>query len=233
MTVRDVGTVGSCEAGMAVCRVLTTMSIGRSNIVTLLSNFLMSCCGSALGVLSLSAVSVISASGVACLACTGGACECGSGEADGCGVGSAIDDSSGTSSVIAMDALLLRAARTPFADRLFGGDAALLGEVGSTTLSGGLNICDGSTDSLKRAFRVRPVVRGVAGSSVVFLREGALVVLAGAGVNSSSFSSGRRLMIVLSSSSDSSTTLRRVAIRREGRTGDSVDIVRGLLTPES
>lgn len=163
----------------------------------------------------------MSASGVLILAAPTSVC--GSGDAEGCGVGST--DTSVGSSVIAIEAaeiLLLRAALADFTDLRFGGEAALGGDVGSATLSGGLKICDGSADSLTLTRRVRVAAFGVASLFVAFLRF-ARGVRDGAGVNSSSSSSvcGRRLTTVLSSSSLSSITLRRGAARLDGRTGDT------------
>jgi hypothetical protein len=107
----------------------------------------------------------------------------------------------------------------------------------STTLSGGEKTCDGSMDiSLASTFRVwrreATVLRRGADSnvSVVFLRGDAFVFF-GAGVNSSSSSPFRvRLLIIEFSTSEpessSMTVFRRLAARREGRTGDVSAMVR-------
>ena len=163
----------------------------------------------------------MSVSGVPCR-------DVGSGEADGCGVGSG-GWISGTSGAMEMrEALLLRAVRAAAALRRFGGDF-FVGESGSsTTLSGGLKICEGSTDSPVRVRRPAAArLRGVVASPAVF-RRGDLVVLAAAGVNSSSSSSScLRLTTVFSTSdplSSSTTTFRRLAALLEGRSGEAVDI---------
>lgn len=147
----------------------------------------------------------------------------GSGDSDGFGVGS-----KGTSSaiVVALDTLLfLIFARTLCRGARFRGDAFFVGDVGAegSSLPAGANICEGSTDSLILVRRVLVVVFGVIVSSACFRLE-VRVVLAGAGVNSSSLSS---LLPCCSSSSDSSTTFRReAAALREGRVGDAADMVR-------
>lgn len=132
---------------------------------------------------------------------------------------------------VTADTLLLRDARTPFADRRFEGEDALVGEEGSRLLAGGLNICEGSTDSLVLPWRV--CARGVVFASMVTR----LVVRRGrtdSRVNSSPLSSAldmvcRRLITVSSSSESSSTILRRGARCRDGRDGDSADIVKSRL----
>ena len=98
----------------------------------------------------------------------------------------------------------------------------------SATLSGGLNICDGSTDSLAR---VRLAVFGVAAVDAVVPRLGeARVLRAGADVTSSSSSSSCcRLATVFSTSelllSSSTMTFLRDAARRDGRSGKAADMV--------
>lgn len=147
----------------------------------------------------------------------------GSGDSEGFGVGSV-----GASSaiVVAVDILLfLIFARTLCRGARFLGDAFLVGDVGAegSSLPTGAKICEGSTDSLILVLRVLVVDLGVIVSSATF-RLGARVVLAGAGVNSSSLSS---LFPGRSSSSDSSTTFRReAAARREGRVGDAADMAK-------
>lgn len=235
MTVRDLGSAGACGCETAgVARDRMTMSIGFSKWVMLVSTFCTCCweeedCGR--GVCSFMLVSVISARGVAFLAL-------GSGEAVGSGVGRIWEAvRSGASSVTDTETRLFLAARTVLTLRRFGGEAAFVGDGASSmstsismTLSGGLNICDGSTDSDARVRRVRVAVRGVAVTSFTILRR--VVFCTGAGVfSSSSFSSWTLwLMLLWSSSSESTTCLRREAMRLEGRTGDSADIAPVYLT---
>lgn len=164
----------------------------------------------------------MSVSGVPCR-------DIGSGDSDGCGVGSA-GGSSGASVAIEMfETLLFLAVLAAAALRRLGGDF-LVGDNGSsTTLSGGLKICEGSTDSLALFCR-RAAVRllGVVASPAVFLL-GDRVLFAGAGVKSSSSSSSPVWLTTLFSMSElpSSwmTGRRRAAARREGRSGDAADIV--------
>lgn len=164
----------------------------------------------------------MSVSGVPCR-------DMGSGEADGCGVGNG-GWSSGASAAIEMrETLLFRAARASLALRRLGGDF-LVGDSGSSiTLSGGLKICEGSTDSLTLVRLAAAVLLlGVVASPTVFLR-GERVAFAGAGVKSSSSSpsSCLRLIAVFSisePSSSSTMTFRRPAARRDGRSGDNADI---------
>lgn len=148
----------------------------------------------------------------------------GSGDSDGCGVGSG-GCSSGASGAI--ETLLLRAALASFTDRRFGA-AFFVGDNGSpASLCGGLKICEGSTDSLARV-RLTVLVLGVAAVLAAVLRRGDARVLFGAGVNSSSsLSSCFRLIVLLSTSelsSSSTTTFLLEAARRDGRSGDAVDI---------
>jgi hypothetical protein len=149
----------------------------------------------------------------------------GLGDSEGFGVGR---EGASSAMLVAVDILLfLMLARTLCRGARFRGDAFFVGEVGAegSSVSAGLNICEGSTDSLILVRRVLVAVLGVIVSSAVFRLE-VRVVLAGAGVNSSSLSS---LLAVCSSSSDSSTTFRReAAARREGRVGDAADMVREL-----
>jgi hypothetical protein len=169
------------------------------------------------GVCSFIVDSVISAKGVVCRGCRGVA----SGDSDGCGVGSG-GCSSGASG--AVETLLLRAALASFTDRRFGA-AFFVGDSGSpASLCGGLKICEGSTDSLAL---VRLAVLGVAAVLAAVLRRGDARVFFGAGVNSSSSLSSCRLIVLLSISelsSSSSTTFLLEAARREGRSGDALDI---------
>lgn len=164
--------------------------------------------------------SVISAKGVVCRGCRGVA----SGDSDGCGVGNGAC-SSGASGAI--DTLLLRAALASFTDRRFGA-AFFVGDSGSpASLCGGLKICEGSTDSLA-PIRLAVLALGVAAVLAAVLRRGDARVFFGAGVNSSSsLSSCLRLNVLLSMSelsSSSSTTFLLEAARRDGRSGDTLDI---------
>jgi hypothetical protein len=173
------------------------------------------------GVCSFIVDSVISSKGVVCRSCRGVA----SGDSDGCGVGSG-GCSSGASGAI--ETLLLRAALASFTDRRFGA-AFFVGDSGSpASLCGGLKICEGSTDSLALV-RLAVLVLGVAAVLAAVLRRGDARVFFGAGVNSSSssLSSCLRLIVLLSMSelsSSSSTTFLLEAARREGRSGDALDI---------
>lgn len=128
------------------------------------------------------------------------------------------------------ETLLFRTFLATAALRRFGDDF-FVGESGSSsTLSGGLKICEGSTDSVARVcLRAAVRLRGVVASPAVF-RLGDRIVFAGAGVKSSS-SSGAWLVIVFSMSelSSSTMTLRRAATRRDGRSGDAFDMVTELL----
>ena len=173
------------------------------------------------GVCSLIADSVISVRGVPCR-------DAGSGDAEGSGVGKDACSSGASDAIDMRGALLFRAARASLALRRFGGDL-FVGEIGSsTTLSGGLKICVGSTDSLCRVL-LAAVVRllGVVASPPTVLRRGD-VVFDAAGVNSSSSSSpSLRLLMVFSTSdpsSSSTTTFLRPAARRDGLSGDAADI---------
>jgi hypothetical protein len=173
------------------------------------------------GVCSFIVDSVISAKGVVCRGCRGVA----SGDSEGCGVGSG-GCSSGASGAI--ETLLLRAALASFTDRRFGA-AFFVGDSGSpVSLCGGLKICEGSTDSLALV-RLAVLVLGVAAVLAAVLRRGDARVFFGAGVDSSSsLSSCLRLIVLVSmselSSSSSSTTFLLEAARREGRSGDALDI---------
>jgi hypothetical protein len=119
----------------------------------------------------------------------------------GAGVGSVIVGASDT--VEAIDSRVFLFARTLCRPAFLRGDGFFVGDGGGSD-AGGLNICDGSTDSLIRVRR--------------------LVDLGGAGVKSSSPLIAR----LASSSSDSSTIfLREAAARRDGREGDTADIVGG------
>ena len=165
--------------------------------------------------------SVISESGVDRLAR-------GSGEVDVFGVGNGGGISEVPSGV--METRLFRLARTFLILLRFGGDTFLEGDGASEDVlfSVGLKIwegstVEGSTDSLALVLRLL-AVRGVAGTSVVFLR-GALLVRVGAGVNSSPLSSSIcPVSFPSSSSSESMIALRRAVARRDGLTGDSADI---------
>lgn len=131
-----------------------------------------------LGVCSLIAFSVMSFNGVPCL-------DAGSGDSEGCGVGSRLWRGAGSSGVSGAietpEILLLRAARASFTDRRFGG-AFFDGDNGSSaTLSGGLKICEGSTDSLTLVL-LAVLVLGVAAALAVVLRRGDARSLFGAGV---------------------------------------------------
>ena len=109
----------------------------------------------------------------------------------------------------------------------FLGDAFFGGDTGSGGMdSSGSKICDGSTLSPLRDRRVRPVVLGVGGTSVVFLRVCRLGLRWGAGVNSSSSSIGSALVVLWdSSSSDSSTrSFLRAAALLDGLVGEIVAI---------
>lgn len=156
----------------------------------------------------------------------------GSGEAEGLGVGSTGAKNEGASSAImgTLDILLfLMFARTLCLGALFFGGAFFVGDAGAAASSSsvGENICDGSTDSLALVRRVLLVAGVNMEVSFAGFRLVVRVVLAGAGVNSSSLSSswaGR------SSSSESSTIfLREAAARRDGRVGDALDMMCGLL----
>ena len=262
MVMRAFGTAGSCDCAMPNALVRTTMSIGFSSLLMLGSTFFTStlvpafgvCAFSAssvtsssgggviwavafLGVFSLIADSVMSVKGVPCR-------DAGSGEAVGCGVGSGGSSSGGSGAIETCETLLLRAALASFTVRRFGA-AFFVGDIGSSaTLSGGLKICDGSicdgsiTESpvlarLPAAARLR----GVGAALAVFRRGDARVLLAGAGVNSSSFSSSCvRLATLFSMSellSSSTTIFRRVAARREGRSGDAVDMATTMVCRSS
>lgn len=200
----------------------------------------------ATGVCSLIALSVMSASGVAFRCVTLGdagdelgfrvdsdptsdgvfSASSGSGESEGSGVGK--DD--GSSSGIGFEAgaidvrafLFARILCLPPAVR-FLGEAFFTGDNGSvfSAFSVASNISEGSIVSVARDLRVRPPVRGVAGSSAVF-RLVPRVVLAGAGVNSSSLS----LLVsgVWSSSSDSSMIFFLAAALLDGRVGETADM---------
>ena len=108
------------------------------------------------------------------------------------------------------------------------GDNVLAGDDGTVgaSLAGGLNICDGSTLSLKRVLRGFVATCGVSLKfAVVLLRIDVLFVVGsffGAGVNSSLASS--LLKLGSSVSGESITTRRRVAALREGLVGDAADI---------
>ena len=178
------------------------------------------------GVCSLIADSVISVSGVPCR-------DAGSGDAEGSGVGKEACSSGASGAIDMRGALLFRATRASFALRRFGGDL-FVGEIGSSTmLSGGLKICEGSTDSLCRVL-LATVVRlfGVIASPPTVLRRGDLV-FAAAGVNSSSSSSSCLRLITVFSTSDpsssSTTTFLRPAARRDGRSGEAADIATNYL----
>lgn len=228
MTVRDVGSAGCCESGIAAARVRTTMSIGFPSAVELMSSLPTRCgcsdCESGRRVCSLTVVSVISARGVALR-------ERASGEAEGCGVGR-VGETSVASSVASSGATdtetrLLRTVRAVLTLLRFGGDAVLEGEVGFPgRLSGGLNICDGST--LARGCRERVAVRGVVVRSAVLRLLEAAVLRAGAGVYSSSALSSCSAVGVdvtsVISSSESTNILRRPAVRLDARAGDWADM---------
>lgn len=115
--------------------------------------------------------------------------------------------------------------------RRLGGDFFVGDSGSSTTLSGGLKICegsiiDGSTESPVRVRRAAAVRRrGVVAVVHIVFRLGD--DRTGAGVNSSS-SPCCWLATLFSTSelpSSSTTTLRRAAARLEGRSGDAADIV--------
>ncbi len=168
----------------------------------------------------------MSVSGVPCR-------DSGSGDTDGCGVGSVRDRSGASAAIEIRDDLLFRAVLAAAALLRLGGDL-FVGDIGSsTTLSGGLKICEGSTDSLA-CVCLRVAVRRfgvVAGSAV--RRRGDRIDFAGAGVKSSSSSpSCCRVAMLFSMSelpSSSATTFRRVAARREGRSGDAADMATVIL----
>src|ERR1700712_4918117 len=173
-----------------------TMSIGFSSFVFLASTIAIS--GFATAGCSLIACSVISPNGVEIRGRVGemgaGVGEApivvsGSGEADGSGVGRATVASDGSSAIDARAFLFARTPTRPPVAR-FRGDAFLTGDDDSegATLSGGLNIWDGSTASLARVRRARVAVCGVEGTSTV-LRLVDCRVLRGAGGKSSSLSS--------------------------------------------
>lgn len=212
---------------MPVALVRTTMSIGFSNTVTrastLFTSIGCSCfgvaprvasgmsssgvpcrdCGSAFGVRSLI---VVSSASLICVA----SMVCGLGDIDACGVGS---DGGSSARLGASEARLLRTALAALTVRRFGGDF-FDGDTGSSiTLSGGLKICDGSTDSPVLVWRVRVDVRGVAVASVILRRDGDFVTRVGAGVSSSSSSSlscsEDMMLFSLSSSSESKRTILR------------------------
>lgn len=173
------------------------------------------------GVCSLIVDSVMSVNGVPCR-------DMGSGDSDGCGVGSG-GWSSGASAAIEMrETRLLRAVLAAAALRRLGGDFFVGDNGSSTTLSGGLKICEGSADSIARVCRRAAVLLfGVVASPTV-LRLGDRTFFAGAGVNSSSSSSSLVWSIMLFSTSElpssCTTGRRRAAARRVGRSGDAVDI---------
>ena len=253
MVIRALGATGSCDWGMPSAFVRTTMSMGFSSLLTDGSTFFTptfstltvrtfssspvasSSSGGVtrravgFGVFSLIVDSVISFKGVACR-------DAASGDAVACGVGGSCDSST-SGAIDTLGARLLRAARASFTLRRLGGDF-LVGDNGSsTTLSGGLKICDGSIceTSICDASTVRLApaarLRGVVAVAVpVVLRLGdARVVRAGAGVNSSSSAACAWLITVFSTSellSSSTTTLRRAA-RRTGRSGEAADIATG------
>jgi hypothetical protein len=113
---------------------------------------------------------------------------------------------------------------------LFRGDARLVGETGSLgpIVSSGSKISDGSIASPVLTLRVLADFFGESLMLAVVWRRvdlRGLLLFAGAGVNSSSLSSWMRL----NSSSDSSTTTGRRVARRDGRTGDSADILYAVL----
>lgn len=152
----------------------------------------------------------------------------GSGEAEDFGVGSTGAKNEGASSAMlgAFDILLfLMFARTLCLGALFFGGPFFVGDAGAAASSSsvGVNICDGSTDSLALVRRVL-LVAGVNNEvSFAFFRLVVRVVLVGAGVNSSSLSS---FWAGCSSSSESSTIfLLEAAARREGRVGDALDMI--------
>lgn len=153
--------------------------MGFSITVVLASTIVTS--GFAIGTCSLIAFSVISANGVEYRdtegdGAAGGAIglgdtptvASGSGDTVGSGVGNATEASVASS---ATDIRAFRFARTPTLPPVvrFLGEAFLTGDGGSegALLSGGLNIWDGSTESLARARRVRVAVRGVEATSAV------------------------------------------------------------------
>ena len=164
----------------------------------------------------------MSVRGVPCL-------EPGSGDSDGCGVSSECCSSGASDAIDTRDTLLFLAARASLTVLRFGA-AFFVGEIGSsTTLSGGLKICDGSTDSDARVL-LALLRLGVPVSVLVVLRRGeARVLLAGAGVNSSSSSSSCLLLATVFSMSElsslSTTTFLRVAARRDGLSGEAADIL--------
>lgn len=154
----------------------------------------------------------------------------GSGEAEGFGVGSSGAKNEGASSAMlgALDILLfLMFARTLCRGARFFGGAFFVGDTGAEASSSsiGVNICDGSTDSLALVRRVLLVAGVNIEVSFAVLRLVVRVVLAGAGVNSSSLSSS---WAGCSSSSTSSTILLlEAAVRRDGRVGDALDMICG------
>jgi hypothetical protein len=123
----------------------------------------------------------------------------------GVGVGSVIDGASDT--VDAIDSRVFLFARTLCRPARLRGDGFFEGEEGGSE-AGGVNICDGSTDSLIRVRR--------------------LVDLGGAGVKSSSPLTARLASLSLSSSDSSTIFLREAAARRDGRDGDEADIAGGV-----
>jgi hypothetical protein len=165
----------------------------------------------------------MSVSGVPCR-------DCASGDMDGRGVGRGGAKSGASDAIDIRDVtLLFRAARAAVALLRFGGDFFVGDSGSSATLSGGLKIWLGSTDSLARVV-LRATVRrfGVVASPPAVFRLGDRVVRAGAGVKSSSSSSSCcRLTTLFSMSellSSSTTTFLRVAARREGLSGDAMAI---------
>lgn len=154
----------------------------------------------------------------------------GSGDAEGFGVGStgAKNEGAPSATLGALDILLfLMFARTLCLGALFFGGAFFVGDAGAAASSSsvGVNICDGSTDSLALVRRVLLVAGVNSEVSFAVFRLAVRVVLAGAGVKSSSLSS---FWAGCSSSSESSTIfLLDAAALREGRVGDALDMICG------
>lgn len=230
ITIRFLGPVGSCVAGIAVARVRTIMSMGFSNTVVRASTLVISFCGfTTEGFRSLIiVVSVISANGVLWrVDCAGVLCRVTSGDSEGSGVGMEEDlDSRSAEGLLMPEILLVLAARTLC---LFFGEAFFVGDADSAAALSGVNISVGSIDSMVRVFLALVAVRGVGGTSVVLRREERAALFLGAGVNSSSLSSSCCCWFSSSSSDESMTgaLLRVAAARRVGLVGDAADILCG------
>ena len=153
MTVRAFGPVGSSIWGTVIALDLTTISIGFSRTVSIGLTFTNSCSFSDVTVCSLIVALVISDNGVAW------SCE-GSGVWDDFGVGKGGGGSADTERRLFLGAaVLLR----------FRGEVLIEERGTGGMLSSGSKICDGSMLSPVRFLRFLAAVRGVGGTSAVFL----------------------------------------------------------------